>query len=85
MLFYHPSCLHAESESPGPLPGLDWPSRCIEEVEIYGLKKSAEELTSQAHAEAIRIQLLQRNAEGHGNTGRGYRGCKVIMFKAIMH
>ena len=71
MLFYHPSCLHAESESPGPLPGLDWPSRCIEEVEIYGLKKSAEELTSQAHAEAIRIQLLQRMLKGMEIQGEG--------------
>ena len=71
MLFYHPSCLHAESEPPGPRPGLDWPSRCIEEVEIYGLKKSAEELTSQAHAEAIRIQLLQRMLKGMEIQGEG--------------
>jgi hypothetical protein len=71
MLFYHPSSLHSQSESPGPLPGLDWPSRCIEEVEIYGLKKSAEELTSQAHAEAIRIQLLQRMLKGMEIQGEG--------------
>ena len=71
MLFYHPSCLHSQSESPGPLPGLDWPSRCIEEVEIYGLKKSAEELTSQAHAEAIRVQLLQRMLKGMEIQGEG--------------
>jgi len=71
MLFYHPSSLHSQSESPGPLPGLDWPSRCIEEVEIYGLKKSAEELTSQAHAEAIRVQLLQRMLKGMEIQGEG--------------
>ena len=42
-----------------------------EEVEIYGLKKSAEELTSQAHAQAIRIQLLQRMLRGMETQSEG--------------
>ena len=53
-----------------------------ENGEIYGIEKVADELTSQAHAKAIKSQR-HRILKGMEIEKRGYRECKAIMCRVI--